>query len=154
MELTTEQISRVFAMYIGCDCEATDGNDKDVYRVDSDIIGLHQQWSGGVRLRLRTIDQITDAEAIEVAKIIGWNEEDAGKFPIPPDSDISIMGRTFCERLSDLKLDRKISHVLYVHQYLISIGIAVPLWFGIDHPLNGKTAIEAGIAIQQPSTTV
>lgn len=35
----------------------------------------------------------------------------------------------------------------YVFQYLISKGYAVPLFFGIDHWANGKTAIELGIAI-------
>jgi hypothetical protein len=174
MELSKEEVSRVFAMYLGCDCEATDGNDKDVYKVDSDIIGLHQQWSGGVRLRLRTIDQITDAEAIEVAKIVARR---------PPhytvdDADITRLASAievvFTDKLNEvINIANNCDCLLYIHppsgkryielrpygqtqyaQYLISIGIAVPLWFGIDHPLNGRNAIEVGIAIQQPSKTV
>lgn len=38
---------------------------------------------------------------------------------------------------------------IYAYQYLIFKGYAVPLWFGVNHWANGKTAIELGIAIDK-----
>lgn len=39
--------------------------------------------------------------------------------------------------------------IFMAYQYLISQGYAVPLWFGIDHPNNGLTALELGIAVEK-----
>ena len=35
-------------------------------------------------------------------------------------------------------------HPSQIIQYLISKGYSVPLWFGIDHPLNSKTPNQLG----------
>lgn len=37
------------------------------------------------------------------------------------------------------------------YQQLLKWGYSVPLWFGLDHWANGKTAIELGIAIEAPT---
>lgn len=40
-----------------------------------------------------------------------------------------------------------------IFQYLKSKGYDVPLWFGIDHPCNGMTAIQLNIAIDKTKLT-
>lgn len=62
--------------------------------------------------------------------------------------DNPITGREFIISVSNNICENKCHNLLWeAFQYLIKYGYAVPLYFGPDHPCNGKTAIELGIAI-------
>jgi hypothetical protein len=41
----------------------------------------------------------------------------------------------------------------FIYQYLIQQGYAVPLFYGVGHPMNGKTAIELGLALDATAIT-
>jgi len=171
-KLTNEEIAKVFAMYLGCKCF-------DIYdNCDAVLSGVHygnviietkikkERLFSEVQLLLFPLSKITDEHAIEVAKICG--ETFLKTVPINTLQLYIICAST----LNGSRTDRSIwmengiielytntgdwggskttsVNSFAIYQHLISKGYAVPLWFGIDHWANGKTAIELGIAIEK-----
>jgi hypothetical protein len=148
-QLTNEEIARVFAMYWGCEVQHRLG---ETGRIRSVVQNMAQGYEYTIvnkvihphTLLLTPLSKISDEDAIEVAKMYGY--------------DFSKKSPTASEILKWTK--DSLSHFGYpsagfgiryidIFQYLIQKGYAVPLFFGIDHPLNGKTAIEIGIAIDK-----
>jgi hypothetical protein len=147
--LTNEEIARVLAMYYGCEYKK-----RDAYMEMNAFWLYNEVWENrydddlrNCKLLLTPLSEITDEDAIEVAKIL------YPKSPIT-DSGMKGSGKTAIMWLFHYKdsLTRSVNYglsILEVYQYLIQKGYAVPLFFGIDHPANGKTAIELGIAIDK-----
>lgn len=126
-KLTNEEIARVFAMYWGnvsfengigghCILSLTDVNDIGLGRISG-------------KLLLTPLPNISDEHAIEVAKTM---PEGYGKIN-------ALSGKNWLEFwMPNLPYS--------LHRQLILWGYAVPIYFGVNHWANSKTAIELGIA--------
>lgn len=128
-KLTNEEIAKVFAMYLGC--EVTDYS--------------------GVGITGMGIDISTGISQYGVSTS-GENLFDFGKVkllltPLSAITDEHDKERTALFNSYD---DSGIAYP-FMYQYLISKGYAVPLFFGINHWANGKTAIQLQIAIDKIS---
>jgi len=165
MELTTEQKARVFAHYIGHPVQIMDTGKQE------NIIGFRNSdevmLSGGftpisdIRILLKPLSAITDEDAIEVAKIATWDKRTM-QCSAWIGRAIAVHNYTTITPWDDSEHDtadhRKIVTELngyvgaLVLQFLIQRGYAVPLFYGVGHPFNGKNAIEVGLAID--STTI
>ncbi len=123
-----------------------------------------------VKLLLAPLSNITDEHAIEVAKICG-----EPFLHIVNASTVllhiicaSTMNKSRTDRSIWMQKDGTIElftntgdwggattkavNSFAIYQYLISKGYDVPMFFGIDHWANGKTAIDLGIAIESSIT--
>ena len=170
-ELTNEQKARVFAMYWGCRAyrvvrktgELTERDDYSPVNPDlMEYINKSQStWS--YKLCLTPLSAISDEHAIEVAKLCDdrefneysikrsffadpmirihlANEHSAFDFEIHSDYDVRFCR---CGTYSNFPMTYE------AVQHLIQQGYAVPLFIEVGHPLNGKTAIQLGIAIDK-----
>lgn len=160
MKLTTEQKSRIFALYIGAPVRYTNLSGY----TSSQIIDVHEIGrvaEGGAafyKIILRPLSAITDEDAIEVAKITGtpinaeilkirrdrksWVEIEyrwVNEIPLLNNED----GYSYSATGVPIK---EVGNVA-CFQYLIQRGYAVPLFVSPGHPSNGLTAIELGLAI-------
>lgn len=172
-KLTNLEIARVFAMYLGCQMTYEDGMDDSIEKEESTLMGItttgvvndeNADESGEgfysveeCKLHLTPLPKISDEHAIEVAKIHNrkyWVGPGASQFEID-----AITPEMIRDNL--VKEGRKlVQHYeaghrwyeggslewLYSFQQLIMWGYAVPLYFGLNHWANGKTAIELNIA--------
>ena len=190
MTLTNEQIARVFAMY-GNQHILEEGNNKgdllgiyhtetdDRYRILTNCSSGQNYWSPleMYKLLLTPLSAISDEDAIQVAKIAGYNEQIVSKDRdfncVTNEVDVQeIERKKDCIKMSfnhicfegfltirwdgsafftDEENENKeyVSATNFIHQFLIQRGYAVPLFIDVDHPDNGKTAIELGIAISK-----
>lgn len=140
--LTIEETAKVKLMYFYSDCTwVVPRSSNDNYMPVDDkgmILDLIVSANGDVYPELKNLSAITDEHAVELGKIYYGNQAVSKK-----------------DMIADVKMFLRVSNfpLNYDHfwwkayQYLISKSYAVPLFFGIDHPCNGKTAIECGIAI-------
>lgn len=169
-KITEIQTAKIFAMYIGCEIISPHPNE-DGEELNGYLTGIHGELEAEVqyiengdvwehpgyhdykntKLLLTPLSSITDEDAIEICKIdydifrnTGYSFKVGKKlknekvvFCIKSDSENEII---------PIKLYSVSS---LAAQYLISKGYAVPIWLGVDHPLNGKTPIELGIAIDK-----
>lgn len=136
-QLTNEEIVRVFAMYWGQEILCYEA-DKDVYPVNRHNIDCKPML-----LKLKPLSAVTYQDAADVFEIlnIAGNEDvfitnTEGIKNCLMDGFYDLHNFDFYGRMTD------------VFQHLLSKGFALPLFFGIDHWANGKTAVELGIAIQ------
>lgn len=153
--LTNEEIARVFAMYLGCDfwlCDNLEGNPV-IEKVTSVVISEIEKgdWLGrddrpGELLLLTPLELISDEDAAEVSEVF---------FPDGNIYDYLHGMATGKAIVNSIKANRQ-TNTFYRHarvhdgfEYLKLKGYAVPLFFGINHWANGKTAIELGIAIKK-----
>lgn len=160
-QLTNEERARVFAMYWGnisfengigghCILSLTDVNDIGLGR----IIG---------KLLLTPLRKISDEDAIEVAKIVVhaniylWEVLSMPNYievlGCDKDGDyyggsvkIYFNGLISWEWYNREKQDGYETQSHFAFEELKIRGYAVPLWFGVGHWANGKTAIELEIA--------
>ena len=124
-KLTNEEKAKVFAMYLGCKIKCSKSG------ALADVCHPHTCADyGHWQLVLTSLSEITDEHAI-----ICWDIENY----VCSENDILHVSNILNEMSAKL------------FQYLTSKGYAVPLWFGIDHWANGKTAIELGLAIEKQS---
>lgn len=122
-KLSNEEIEKVFHLYWG--------NTKAKVKETSPWIYGDCEYCvrAGAKLLLKPLSAITDEDAIEVAKLdLNIPTAETGKFIVD-------------------RINRLGGGDNYTIQYLISKGYAVPLFFGVNHWANGKTAIELGIAL-------
>lgn len=133
--LTTEQIAKVFAMYLGCDIQGEylsmdiDTGIKISVPLMRKLAGVYQNGKmmleGGLfdlsspKLILRPLSAITD-------------------------EDTDIADEMIIEGIGSAFDDGRFVGLTY--PFLIQRGYAVPLFIAPNHPDNGKTAIELGIA--------
>lgn len=155
-KLTNKEIANVFAMYLGADCKYRKGmhivNDWGIGCFNEDgeteykmTIGNNTFQLHDRQLLLTPVSKITDEHAIEVGKIWWPGAVNDDSLEKAVDSIQQIGGNLW----NTLQYG---TIWTAVYEYLKSECYAVPLWFGIDHWANGKTAIELEIAID--STTI
>lgn len=120
------------------------------------VFALYYNPEGVIEIVLTSLEYITDEDAVQVAKMLYCTGEwrvvgrvENGTVILFDDSK-----RNMAYLYTDLSFGGADHEADYfnlpaVHSYLISKGYAVPLWFGIDHWANGKTAIELGIAVEK-----
>lgn len=152
MKLTNEEIAKVFAMYIGSEVFDDYENRKtvlvgirknDIFIQFRSLVSSRDIDLNECKLLLTPLSKITDEHASEIVKILRI-QEDEGGFDT---SGIAIKNCLIKDGFNAIELFSFYGGVSDVYQYLISKGYAVPLWFGIDHWANGKTAIELEIAL-------
>jgi len=140
MELTNEEIARVFAMYFELVTYEwyTNPEDLNVAIVDGKTVKFISEGkhTGEPKMRLTPLSSITDEHAIEVCDI---------EFGKPERRTLELSD--YIERGKEYAISDAFEYDIY--QYLILKGYAVPLFFGVGHWANGKTAIELGIAIDK-----
>jgi hypothetical protein len=155
MKLTNEEIARVFAMYWDCPMIRTSygtpekGNILSYTANKLDVIPKVMQYSTcyfdndkqwHYKLLLTPLSDISDEHAIECFSLIyptvGNIADGLRKLQVE-----TISGRLNYELSIDLNWK------MFVREYLISKGYAVPLFFGINRWANGKDAIELGLAL-------
>lgn len=142
---TNEQLSKVFAMYLGCEFKYDENEESNILEsiAISGLVGDENRdesgegWYGAqdCKLLLTPLSAITDEDAIEVAKI--YYGDDYKKKGV----GIDLIDHFRSGYQGD------IIRVNLIQQYLIQKGYAVPLFIEVGHPDNGKTAIELGLAI-------
>lgn len=158
--LSNQEIARVFAMYYFAEC--TTAKYPPFEKGTVNTIGTIPTDADYFKLLLTPLTAITDEHAIEVAKIISpvkgkliatkYNNSNSIKSVLFPDNESNYTRLDIYSDLSMGWVGKNLDDVDYfrmpfVIQYLISKGYAVPLFFDIGHPDNGKDAIQLGLAI-------
>lgn len=157
-QLTNEEIVRVFAMYLGCKAWSEyhyvsnpDGDGGHVYRGETEmdaetIIDFDCQYSK-IKLCLTPLSGISDEHAIVLANILKYKSEEYF---------IKNTGYTRIDAVKKLLIEGSSGYyggnalnITYAFQQIALWGYPVPLFFGLDHPCNGKNAIELGLAIDK-----
>jgi hypothetical protein len=156
-QLSNKEIARVFAMYLGCKI-VYQQNHSLVFKVSGIVIEniIDENLETPDRLLLLTpLSKITDEHAIEVAQLVPFSSNSPNlktyktdyeycmHIKLTPDS-IGFRYREYKISLEKLCLENST-----VFQYLVQQSYAVPLFFGINHPCNGKDAITLGVAIDK-----
>jgi len=153
-KLTNEEVVKVLGGYLNCEVEfekeLSDPNKIGSGKVRRRIryYDLDERIVENIKLLITPISAITDEHAIEVADILKYKSEEYFK---------ENLGYSRIDAVKMLLLEKgnymgQICNILHSYEYLKSKGYDVPLWFGINHWANGKTAIELGIAIDKNKT--
>jgi hypothetical protein len=138
MVIYKEEVAKVFALYLGCECRLEDGQVSDkttmisadgCLMVDYNGIGDTEHDIECCQLILTPLSKITDEHKLAIYAM-GYTEVKKYMMEILP-----------IYEWKNTRADQ--------HQQLIIWGYAVPLWFGINHWANGKTAIELKMAIEK-----
>lgn len=161
-QLTNFEIARVFAMYlgnvqryrkgvhvitdwgIGCFIE----DEEQEYKM---VVGKNSFQFIDRLLLLTPLAGITDEHAIEVAgfvfsETVSLNEKiRIGKNFINYTYLGKALGPYDAQDINEFMSEQHIE----IFQQLFLWGYAVPIYFGINHWANGKTAIELGIAVDK-----
>lgn len=149
-QLTTDQIARILTMYMPCEAIVAKSpsypnpaagilNYIDL-RDNSVSISTEEGYylcdPKGCRIYLTPVTAISDEHIVELAKISGWDIEEVIRMP----NSYKKVTQSYLR-----------SESLHYRGYLFLVyhGYAVPLFFDVSHPDNGKTAIELGIAIDK-----
>ncbi len=160
MSITNEEKAKIFALYLGCrtkcigghfnpNMNSKNGNGKLIMSaaIIADCEELTFQF-GDFQLLLKGLQDITDEDAAELSEAF---------FPDGNIYDYLHGAPTGRAIVASIKNNRQ-TNTFYPHariydgfSFLISKGYAVPLFFGVGHPANGKTAVELGLAIIQPA---
>lgn len=156
--ITNEIKAKVFAQYLGqkikwnvmgldMEAELVVYNPYTNYSDGIELSGLSSKPDS--KLILKPLSAISDEDAIEVAKILGFSSpfishQDSGRITIGSDNGgLSIWHDG--EILSDDSIGGNCAPVLlFAYQYLQSKGYDLP-----QHALGGKTLHEAGLAIYE-----
>jgi hypothetical protein len=134
-QLTPAEIARVFALYYEAECVAG----KEQERGNVSAIGCIPTDSY-YKLLLTPLERITDEDAVQMSII---------QYPTFDYSESTPVGMVKWGRWCVKQCIKRLEFPYQLYQFLISRGYAVPLWFGVDHWANGKTAIELGIAVEK-----
>jgi hypothetical protein len=135
-QLTNVEIAKIVAMYFGQRISTYNGYGLDIV-ADNLNEAVNRKW----KLLLTPLSEITDEHAIEVAKIHKhdvikkhYSDDDLRNYLIMQGKRIAI---------------KMYEEDYRVYLYLVQQGYAVPLFISLNHPCNGKDAIELGIAIEK-----
>jgi hypothetical protein len=169
--LTNEEIRKVHAMYWGqyiikVMLASWDGEPLR----EIDILTMESDSFKYFKLSLTSLKLITDEHAIRLAELINCSKYAADEtFKVVKEDErisvhssevkhetIPIFGYRYETRIytdcyvSGIGMYSLTKQMPYeAYQQLINWGYSVPLYFGLDHWANGKTAIELGIAIDK-----
>ena len=143
-ELTQEEKVKVIGLYPKCPLRIIDGDVPDCVEgidyIQSAVISERINMKPGeVILSLIPLSKINGNDAIEVAKISGYE----GK------KNMVQIGKEVVQDLLGNLQEYRSKNQFAITQYLLSKYYAIPLFFGIEHWANGKTAIELKIAVEK-----
>jgi hypothetical protein len=127
-QLTPQQAAKVFALHLFCQYKSGE----NVFTLTPDRMAIlfeKKQLYKQAKLLLTPLDWISEAHSMQVVLIMDGCFKYWG-------SELAARGKYLLK--NDLSWETR--------DYLASQGYAVPLFFGVDHPLNGKTAIELQLA--------
>lgn len=158
--LTNEQIARVFAMYMPC---ATMQGGNNFNRILVGVGGFEDagfcygrlknnasvanQFVSNFQLLLTPLSAISDEDACSVAEISGFRRDSPSLLKFGKEIVTMIIYNATDFHSFWMSFDTHL--VIFIYQYLIQKGYAVPLFMEPRHPDNGKTAIELGLAIDK-----
>ena len=178
-KLTNEEIARVFLMYYNAEIinprfKGTPlqyKNSMGRWFEASKYEQTKEEFWAERKLVLTPLSAITDEHAIEVAELVNDEKYRNGETfkVVKEDERISVhsskIEHTKAYKLEGYRYETRIYTDCYItpikaysetrqmpyeaYQYLIQQNYAVPLFFGLYHWANGKTAIELGIAISK-----
>ncbi len=143
MEISNEVKAKVFASYWGQKVygDLQDDNEQANYGiVDMDFDNFEFCVAENMRLVLRSLANITDEDAIEVAKLAGYMQNRTRLASIGKSVALNLAGK--------LGHEWRYVNTWAIYQYLQSKGYSLPSWY-----LGGKTPIEAGIAVEMDTQT-
>ena len=178
-KLTNEEVAKVLTIYWGNPCQrivsssGLPSGDDDVINMNVDV--FKQVTSGTIttwtyKLLLTPLSKISDEEVLELCKLYSpeiygdyrykkwYIEQDGTKSDTCNTVDVKRQSDTYYfqldkidgeMRLYDEEMIDSASVNHYYHQWYFMNGFAIPLFFGIDHWANGKTAIQLGIALDK-----
>lgn len=155
MKLTNEEKRKTLGQHIGCEAIFKKEN---FLQITGELLGVDAYGNSFIStgraipaykvcdinfsfLLLTPLSSITDEHAIEVAKMFGYKGKN--------NEHLINVGEGIINGLRNNRTVENFQVMTELYQYLISKGYAVPLWFGIGHWANGKTAIYLGIAIDK-----
>lgn len=174
IKLSNEEIARVFAMYWGNEIVIESEQFKfplPMQSIDIDMRQIKVRDEGikltfyvsikDARLLLTPLSKISD-EDVSIVASIAWEGkyksfDEANKYRfkrgvIPSIENYGAIDELFiCDNGNIFFNTWRPINIFNCYQYLISKSYAVPLFFAPNHPANGKTAIELGIAIERNS---
>ena len=141
-ELTNNEKAKVYAMYWGNRIDAGINTVVNSSWIQKVTIG-----KTNMLLILTPLNKVSDDHLYTIGAFC---------FKLKYDDSIKIgrdyIGYLFLNRRLSLKESSKIQqfsteHHIQIFQFLISTGYAVPLWFGVTHWANNKTALDLGLGI-------
>lgn len=154
MKLSNEEIAKVYHLYANqLYLQCYNIEQRPVYEIltGSLIDDIEPDFENKRDLLLLTpLSEITDEHAVGVAEIVSdyWDKTLL--------TEKIFHGKRYAQRAlfipdgeaQEASLQLTI-HGIYIYQYLISHGYAVPLFFAPNHWANGKTPLDLGIAISK-----
>lgn len=148
--LMNEEIARVYAMYVPTKIiNGIDGDHTERQLSYSNIYTYAYTRVGKPKILLLPLSGIRDEHAIQIADILNLRQ-DFGKSPLQNEFDRKKWARGLMTMVKEYDHFMGESlRLVNAFQYLIQEGYAVPLFFGVNHWANGKTAIELGLAIDK-----
>jgi hypothetical protein len=168
-KLTNQEIAKVLAMYWGQKFRYS--GSIGVHRT---VAGINRNWNiaddsnedvsyrvDKCQLLLLRLEDITDEDAVEVAMIAADNPEFNGDAIERDTSHMSLKTKeTTVWIWADGSVNVDVKNEMVdtynqseIQQMFTQKGYAVPLYLGVGHWANGKTAIELGIAIDIKTLT-
>lgn len=156
-QLTNEEVERVMSLYIGCDIMHEDGEVSELVGVviDEAYSIHHNTGSYGHRtvshigkLLLKPLSEISDEDALWVAYLDGCTDSDIDSVDTSAPEHFEYSFQDWINY--DTTQSRFVTYDSLnakQHQFLISRGYSVPLFFAPNHWANGKTPIQLNIAI-------
>lgn len=166
-KLTQEEIAKVLSMYMFSDFRYRYVDfEPGVWAIGAKLTPerlvrvLNDKSIDGVQLLLTPLSKITDEHAIDLMHI-EYQGHSANSEILKINRRNNIVELSFRYIHPDHNNDDGYSYSGYAFsttasmqskrfQYLISKRYDVPLWFGLNHWANNKTAIQLGIAIEKP----
>jgi len=166
-ELTTEQKARVFAQYYGAKVKTPHPWETDTQlSLDGFITGINEgvnvevqhiednnAWEepsihdlNNAKFMLRPLSALTDADALDYARIVCWPE-----YRQWSNEEMIAMAKKDVGSGATYEHWSSAPSAIFLLQFFVQRGYAVPLFIAPGHPCNGMTAIEMGLAID--STT-
>lgn len=158
-QLTNEEKQTVFAMYHGQEVLCFPSDDVVSHwlppaKLEWNVIGGTYYGVNNTILSLRNLIAITDKDLLVMCKILdpkaSIKEHREGIKRAREEREVAEIVQPFLNAKANIA-DNTISPVLInqVFEFLKLKSYALPLFFGVGHWANGKTAIELGIAIEK-----
>lgn len=172
-KLTREQKARIFARYWGCGCKSSKYSQigGDMSGIDNCMAGLHVLIDNNegvpideAKLLLKPLSAITDEDLHSLCRIFGLESDSIKRYagglisawkctkygsPHNPDGAMVTIYSEGIEWNNGLEIDGVEVHLNRCDaiDYLRQNGYAVKEFVALDHPCNGMTPIQMGIAI-------
>lgn len=147
MQLTTEDKARIFALYLGADCEVISVIPEmkpyialGVFAVTTPIISMFQDGVLDIKLLLKDLSDITEEDAIEIIKV-DWN-----RIEIPDNVKLLEIKRSPTSIIYEFMGQKSQIHLSYNTLYPFADKLRE---LGYMLPYKGINLFDVGLAIKQ-----